>query len=85
MKLNIYDSDEKIVAAYENKRIRMGLLEFACEINEEIAGKSTAEVVKLVKKLIFELFPNMTEEHYGMADINDLMNCFKGIMKLSKN
>ena len=85
IELNIYGQDDEIIATYVNKRIRMGVLERACELEEELENKTPIEMLYTLKSVFFEVFDGLTEEHYKLADFRDLMSAYTMVLSMAKN
>ena len=79
--LHIYDENDEIIATYEQKRVRFGLLEEAIKISEENADKQPAQYIGQIKDTVKSIFPNMTDEHMALADFFDVVNVFKQLQR----
>ena len=79
--LHIYDENDEIIATYEQKRVRFGLLEEAIKIGEKNEGKQPAQYIDEIKKTVKAIFPDMTDEHMKLADFFDVVNVFKQLQR----
>jgi hypothetical protein len=82
--LNIYGKDDEIVARYESDRVRWGIFLQALELEEGLQGKSPRELIESISQFVKKIFPDLTDEHLAAADVDDVMNTFKQLLKKAK-
>lgn len=80
--LKIYDSNNEIIAEFDEPRIRWGLVEDVVELSETLEGKSEKESYIAMGKFIQCVFPGLTQELLRLADVNDIKTCFAQIVSI---
>ncbi len=81
--LNIYGQNDEITNVYKTDHIRWGLLIAALDLQEQIKDADEAEQVVAIGEFVKEIFSGMTDEDLRNADIDDVMNVFKQVGKMS--
>ncbi len=80
--LKIYDSNNEVIAEFNEPRIRWGLVEDVVELTEKLQGKSEKESTLAMGQFIQAVFPGLTNEQLRLADIQDIKQCFAQIVAI---
>lgn len=82
--LKIYEDDDTVIAEFETKRLRWGIVEDSVDLQEQLKGKSDKEQIIAMRKLVQMVFPTLTDELMRLADVNDIKLCFMQIINMVK-
>lgn len=74
--LPIYGEDNEVVKTYESNVAKFQLLVEAHQKNEEMQNSSTTEQLEIIYDMLMKIFPGLTKEELGNADIGDVFNTF---------
>jgi len=82
--LKIYGDDDEVIAEFETKRLRWGVVEDCIDLQEQLSGKSDKDKIISMRKLVQMVFPKLTDEQIRLADVNDIKLCFFQIVNMVK-
>lgn len=80
--LKIYDQSDEIIAEFEEKRLRWGLVEDVVDLSEKLEGQSEREAYVAMGSFLQRVFPSLTHELLRKADVHDVKQCFNQIITL---
>lgn len=84
-KLNILGENDKVVKTYETSKIKMGLMEDLITLQDRMDGKSVLEQFSLIKPLLFNMFPGLTEEELRSVEFSEILDVIKSLMVAAKD
>ena len=80
--LKIYNQSDEIIAEFEEKRLRWGLVEDVVDLSEQLEGHSEKEAYVAMGTFLQQVFPTLTHELLRQADVRDVKHCFNQIVSL---
>ena len=80
--LKIYDQSDEIIAEFEEKRLRWGLVEDVVDLSEQLEGQSEREAYVAMGSFLQQVFRSLTHELSRQAAVHDVKQCFNQIITL---
>ena len=80
--LNIYGEGDEIIKKHETDFVRWGVLMQAVELKENgLDDLTEVEQFKIINGFVKKIFPTLTDDELACADMNDVMNTFKQLLR----
>ena len=79
--LNIYNENDEVVKRFETDRVRWGIFMQALELEENLKGASTRDMITAANQFVKKIFPALTDADLENADVDDVLNTFKQLLR----
>lgn len=80
--LTIYGENDEIEKKYETEFVRWGVLMQAVELKENgLDDMTDVEQFKIINGFVKKIFPSLTDDELAKADMQDVMNTFKQLLR----
>ena len=82
--LNIYGENDEVVKRFETEHVRWGIFVQALELDEQLKGADARTMISSINEFVKKIFPGLTDDDLGAADIDDVLNSFKQMLNKAK-